>query len=156
MAHKPGNRHIPNTRTRRIVREAAQHGVSEVAICAILGAHLRRQSPIGRDVLRRQYKQELEQGRAEGLWRVAATVYARATGSDGAPPDFQAAKFWLERRDPENWAEGPRQVEIGRPGEFSRLTDAELVQEVEAVAGRLGLPAPDADILPVNKNTVAK
>ena len=149
MAHPPGNRHRPTARTRSIVKEAAMHGVAEQAICAILGASIRRQSPITRDVLRRHYAEELRQSRAKGLWRVAATAYARATGDDGKPADPSMTRWWLERRDPEMWREAPHRVEIGRPNDFAHMSDAELADEimrleqlVDVPAIKAGLPAP--------------
>lgn len=52
------------------------------------------------------------------------------------PPDTVACIFWLKNRRPDLWRD-MRQHELGRPGDFAALTDAELrekaAQEVEAL-----------------------
>jgi len=127
------NRHAVNKVTRDIVREAAQYGVTPAAIGAILGAHLRRSTPISGDQIPRQYQDELRQGNAMGIYQAAQVAWERATGRDGQPPDTSLTRWWLERRDPASWQAQPDRVEIGRAGDFEKLTDQELLDKIRAL-----------------------
>jgi hypothetical protein len=53
-------------------------------------------------------------------------------------PDTTACIFWLKNRQPERWRDVHRH-EYGRPGEFDRLTDAELLEEIKAEVADMGL-----------------
>jgi hypothetical protein len=46
--------------------------------------------------------------------------------------------FWLKNRRPDMWRD-IRQNEVGRPGDFSGLSDAELREKAIATAESLGL-----------------
>lgn len=51
------------------------------------------------------------------------------------PPDTQAASLWLRNRQPAKWRDR-REMEVGKPGEFSELSDAERDQEIARIIGR--------------------
>lgn len=53
------------------------------------------------------------------------------------PPDTLACIFWLKNRQPDKWHD-VRQTEIGRPGDFSTLSDAELRAKLAEEAAALG------------------
>lgn len=46
------------------------------------------------------------------------------------PPDPGAAMNWLKNRRPKEWQD-VRKHEVGSPGDFSNMTDEELVAEYE-------------------------
>jgi hypothetical protein len=53
-------------------------------------------------------------------------------------PDTTACIFWLKNRQPDRWRDVNRH-EHGRPGEFDRLSNAELLEEILAEAKDMGL-----------------
>jgi hypothetical protein len=53
-------------------------------------------------------------------------------------PSDTACIFWLKNRQPDRWRDVNRH-EYGRPGEFDRLTDDELLEEIKAEVADMGL-----------------
>ena len=53
-------------------------------------------------------------------------------------PDNTAMIFWLKNRRPDLWRD-VRQHEVGKPGDFANLSDAELREKAAALAADLGL-----------------
>lgn len=96
--------------------------------------------------------------------RVSVSLYRRATGytfdavkifmpagakkpvyaeyREHVPPDTTACIFWLKNRRPQEWRDVQRH-EHGLPGEFERLDDMQLVEELRTDAEKLGLALPD-------------
>jgi len=54
------------------------------------------------------------------------------------PPDVTACIFWLKNRRPEAWRDVQRH-EVGKPGDFERMSDDELVREMQRESAELGL-----------------
>lgn len=101
----------------------------------------------------------LKLGKHNSDERVERSLYHRAIGfsheavkifcsKDGAvtqvpyvehvPPDTTACIFWLKNRRKDNWRDVHRH-EVGAPGEFERLNDAELRETLSAEAAILSL-----------------
>ena len=101
--------------------------------------------------------QSLKVGKSAADERVEQSLYRRAVGYsfDGekvfqfqgqivradtvehVPPDTTAAIFWLKNRRPEEWRDR-QQLEVGKPGDFDRMTDDELERFIAAEAAALG------------------
>lgn len=60
------------------------------------------------------------------------------------PPDTLACIYWLKNRQPEKWKDVQKH-EIGKPGEFSRLPDDELVKQLQLEAEELGIKPPSGE-----------
>lgn len=65
----------------------------------------------------------------------SAPVYAPY--KEHVPPDTTAGIFWLKNRRPDVWRD-MKQHEVGKPGEFSELSDLERDQEIARIIGRGG------------------
>lgn len=65
----------------------------------------------------------------------------RAKTVEHVPPDTTAAIFWLKNRKPDEWRDR-QQVEVGKPGDFERMSDDELAAYVRAETEALGLGRP--------------
>jgi hypothetical protein len=92
--------------------------------------------------------------------KVALTLYQKANGyshkrqkvfcdprsgshqvieyTENYPPDTAVMIFWLKNRRPDMWRD-VCQHEVGEPGDFSGLSDAELREKAIAAAESLGL-----------------
>lgn len=80
---------------------------------------------------------------SEKVFNASGTVL-RAPVVEHVPPDTTAAIFWLKNRRPEEWRDR-HQVEVGKPGDFERMTDDELARFVAREIADLGIgPAGDA------------
>ena len=109
-----------------------------------------------------EFRQATKWGKDACDERVERSLYARAIGytydavktvqEDGkmrfvtykehAPPDVGAAKWWLANRRPKDWKDISKH-EVGRPGDFDEMTEAELhefvlVEAQELLAGEAG------------------
>ena len=74
-----------------------------------------------------------------------APVYAPYT--ENVPPDTTAAIFWLKNRQRTEWRDR-HEYEHGKPGDFDRLTDAELEDRAKELARRIiGGPSGDGEAL---------
>jgi hypothetical protein len=62
----------------------------------------------------------------------------RAQTREHVPPSEGAALSWLKNRRPDTWRDIQR-IEHGGVGEFSRMTEAELSQDLLSQAGKLGI-----------------
>lgn len=62
----------------------------------------------------------------------------RAPTRDHVPPSETAALVWLKNRRPDKWRD-LQQHEHGGPGEFSRMTEDELSQDLLSQAEKLGI-----------------
>ena len=134
--------HKPTTKIRKLVGEASGYGMPyEQIVTLVRSIQDARAKPVSLDMLKYHYARELQDGQAQAAARVARSLYHRATGDDGQPADWRAAAWWLERRAGKHWAPEPSQVEIGRAGEFARLSDEELRQTIGELEKRL-LPKP--------------
>lgn len=58
------------------------------------------------------------------------------------PPDTVACIFWLKNRKSREWRD-VRQHEIGAPGDFDSMSDADLIRAVESEAAELGVPVAE-------------
>ena len=110
-----------------------------------------------------EFCQSLKSGKAAADERVERSLYHKAVGykfeavkifmpagaerpvyapyTEHVPPDTTAAIFWLKNRRSKDWRD-VRQHEIGAPGEFSALSDEELLKAVTKEAEELGLAVP--------------
>lgn len=71
----------------------------------------------------------------------------RAKVMKHVPPDTTSMIFWLKNRRKEAWRD-VQSHEIGRAGEFSQLTDAELAQRLVDVGKQMLLGAPvDGEVI---------
>lgn len=105
----------------------------------------------------------LKTGKAALDERVERSLYNRAVGytfesekiqvlRDGevvrvpirehVPPDTVACIFWLKNRKSKDWRD-VRQHEIGAPGDFDSMSDADLIRAVESEAAELGVPVTE-------------
>lgn len=62
--------------------------------------------------------------------------------TEHVPPDTTACIFWLKNRRPEQWRDVQKH-EHGRAGDFDRMADEELAQEMQREAAELGLVPPE-------------
>lgn len=85
--------HQPTERDRRMVRHLVASGWTVPDIAEALG--------IARPTLRKYYEEELEYGLGKAVAKVAQSFFKSATSGDHP----RAALRWLERRDPDHWAE---------------------------------------------------
>ena len=108
-----------------------------------------------------EFCQSLKSGKAEADERVERSLYHRAVGytfeaekvfqykgeivraetKEHVPPDTTACIFWLKNRRSQQWRDIHR-LEHGQPGDFDRLSDDELHQQVLKEAKALGVPVP--------------
>lgn len=106
-----------------------------------------------------EFCQSLKVAKAEADTRVERSLYNRAVGYDheavkifmpaGAkkpvyakfvehvPPDTTAMIFWLKNRQQDRWRDVHRH-EHGKPGDFSDLTDEELLERIGDITGEAG------------------
>lgn len=104
-----------------------------------------------------EFCQSLKVGKEAADERVEQSLYRRAVGytydsekvfqfqgkivraavTEHVPPDTTAGIFWLKNRKPDEWRDR-QQVEVGRPGDFDRMSDEELADFVRAEAQALG------------------
>jgi hypothetical protein len=109
-----------------------------------------------------QFSNALKLGKGAADERVVSSLYHKAIGythdavkilqyegspvivpyKEHVPPDTTAAIFWLKNRRSKDWRD-VRQYEHGEPGEFDRLSDAELRDDLRTRAVLLGLPPPE-------------
>lgn len=105
-----------------------------------------------------EFCQSLKVGKGSADERVEQSLYRRAVGytydsekvfqfqgkivraevTEHVPPDTTAGIFWLKNRKPDEWRDR-QQVEVGRPGDFERMSDDELADFVRAEAQALGI-----------------
>lgn len=103
----------------------------------------------------------LKSGKAQSDDRVERSLYQRAVGYsyetekvfqyqgevvraqtiEHVPPDTTACIFWLKNRRQDAWRDVHRH-EHGGVGEFDKLSDAELAQELRRQAAEAGLDEP--------------
>ncbi len=62
----------------------------------------------------------------------------RAKVRKHVPPDTVSMIFWLKNRRPEKWRD-VHKIEHGLPGDFDRLTDQELLEELRKDSSELGV-----------------
>lgn len=104
-----------------------------------------------------EFCQALKVAKSEADLRVERSLYHRAVGYEHeavkimavagevvkvpyiehVPPDTTAMIFWLKNRQSEKWRD-VHKVEHGRAGEFDDLTDEQLRDRIEALAGEPG------------------
>lgn len=65
-------------------------------------------------------------------------VIVRADTVEHVPPDMGAAKLWLTNRRPDRWRDVQKH-EMGAPGDFDRMSDAELNKYIQQEALNIGL-----------------
>jgi hypothetical protein len=107
-----------------------------------------------------EFAEAIKTGKEVADAKVALTLYQKATGyshkkqkvfcdaktgnqtiveyTESYPPDTPAMMFWLKNRRPDQWKD-VRQHEVGKPGDFASLSDAELREKAIATAESLGL-----------------
>ena len=104
-----------------------------------------------------EFSQALKQGKDSADERVVRSLYHRAVGytfdavkifqvagqplivpyKEHVPPDTTAGIFWLKNRRKDEWRDR-REVEVGGPGDFERMSDGELAEYVKTQAAELG------------------
>jgi len=80
---------------------------------------------------------------AEEIFQYQGEI-VRAKVRKHVPPDVTAQIFWLKNRRKDQWRDVHRH-EIGRAGEFDKLSDAELVTELAKTAQLLLMDQTDKD-----------
>lgn len=65
-------------------------------------------------------------------------VIVRADTIEHVPPDMGAAKMWLTNRRPDRWRDVQKH-EMGGPGDFDQMSDAELNKYIQQEALNMGL-----------------
>ena len=126
--------HRPTKRTRDLVREASKLGLTNAQIACLL-PRSGRTAPVRPSVIESAYTRELEEGRAAMTHEVSRSLYGRATGKDGGPVDTSAGKWLLERLGGKQYRPEPAQMELGRAGEFRRMSDEDLGRELGRLEG---------------------
>jgi hypothetical protein len=107
-----------------------------------------------------EFSEAVKAGKDVADGKVALALYQKATGyshkkqkvfcdahsgthqvieyTENYPPDTAAMIFWLKNRRPGMWRD-TRQHVVGKPGDFSGLSDAELREKAIATAESLDL-----------------
>lgn len=111
-----------------------------------------------------EFVASLKLGKEAADERVERSLYHKATGytydavkilqyegnpvivsyREHVPPDTTACIFWLKNRRAQDWRDVQRH-EHGAPGEFDRLDDMQLADDLREDAARLGLVVPGAN-----------
>jgi hypothetical protein len=133
-------------------------GATDEAIARGLGINLKTYYKYQK--LHPEFQEAIQAGKEIADAKVALSLYQTAIGyshkkqkvfcdprsgskeiveyTENYPPHPASMIFWLKNRKPDQWRD-VRQHEVGKPGDFANLSDAELREKAIATAESLGM-----------------